>query len=937
MDSNQQNNAPQQPLDQRNYQSLANFMEYIYGRSGAQAATANSNHDDNEPNSQSSQATSTSSNQDLSQDPNSSPSRMSRESDDDDIPALLDVTDSSDSEDEDDDDAMSVADALFDEINENRNPETAQSIGDGALPSSQFTFNSSPVAEARTGMRRARVDDDSDEETNDHVPAPPSAQSSSSQSSLNPSRSGTPSQTGRGTRPQPRTAQPPLRAHIHHPLFGGLGRGAPPQLDVRNLFSHIFAPGGPLNTPNRGNANAAPDTPPPTTNANAATPPTPNPDHGVTFTVNPGQGIPPHLPNPMGPTTQGFFDITMGIFGPVPPQGPAQAPNEQQGARGEEAAQPQPQTAGNGQTNVPMNGPPPQFFEDMLRAMFGGAMGMGMPETEDPERAKKLVDGLEIVSHGLVKRLEIVGDAPGAHQDESGTGEGGCAVCWDKLLDAEGDSFKTHDKSGEGEYVGHDGDSNPEGNSSAPTKHEAEQEPKIIALPCAHVFHASCLLPWFSRPRHTTCPVCRFNIDPENLTYVYRPPPRPATPAAAPQAAPNATGGQNTFTGIPPIPPFVPPQAANAAQPSAAAPGGQQPPTPTGMFAGAIPGLGAGALPRDIRAQWSAFGLHPTRGWIPLGTPAGPGPGNPAQQPAPQTEGGNEGAVPHTQRQPVPQTEGAAGVPNPGIGQPGGTPGMWNFPPPPPDWNPLAGMNMPDMNIPGMNPPNGNNEEGNGEPGRTRQFLTVGFDVTIMTTPIMVPGEDGNEEGDEDPNGEPPAPGNPAPAEGEQPQAGMPPSPAEAFTIFHHFMTTRPPPGDGTPRAPGTQGRQPQPKKEWTPPAPPGLTLRQRVEKKEREAGLRCWDISCGVGPTDDDPSPDELASSLKQISIRSADGAPSSTVCEHKFHPSCLVSAERVAGWREGDNDSLGASEHVQVSCPVCRAIGHVDKEEWDEGVRSA
>ncbi|KAJ3472544.1 hypothetical protein NLI96_g13320 [Meripilus lineatus] len=35
------------------------------------------------------------------------------------------------------------------------------------------------------------------------------------------------------------------------------------------------------------------------------------------------------------------------------------------------------------------------------------------------------------------------------------------------------------------------------------------------------------------------------------------------------------------------------------------------------------------------------------------------------------------------------------------------------------------------------------------------------------------------------------------------------------------------------------------PKPDWTLPPPPGLTLRQRVEKREREMGLRCFDMSC--------------------------------------------------------------------------------------------
>ncbi|KZS98966.1 hypothetical protein SISNIDRAFT_447803 [Sistotremastrum niveocremeum HHB9708] len=37
------------------------------------------------------------------------------------------------------------------------------------------------------------------------------------------------------------------------------------------------------------------------------------------------------------------------------------------------------------------------------------------------------------------------------------------------------------------------------------------------ALPCAHLFHTGCLKPWFSMK--TTCPTCRFDIDPNSLTF----------------------------------------------------------------------------------------------------------------------------------------------------------------------------------------------------------------------------------------------------------------------------------------------------------------------------------------------------------------------------------------------------------------------------------
>lgn len=136
---------------------------------------------------------------------------------------------------------------------------------------------------------------------------------------------------------------------------------------------------------------------------------------------------------------------------------------------------------------------------------------------------------------------------------------------------------------------------------------------------------------------------------------------------------------------------------------------------------------------------------------------------------------------------------------------------------------------------------------------------------------------------------------------------------------------------------PHRRSRGPAPeKRQWTPPPPPGATLRERVERKEREMGLRCSDISCGLGPTDEDPVPVVDPRAVRQIYIRPLPGKgdPNAHVCEHQFHPACLVSAERVAGWSGADQKrEVEGEEDVEVSCPVCRAVGCISHEDWDEG----
>ncbi|KAF5377849.1 hypothetical protein D9615_006721 [Tricholomella constricta] len=171
-------------------------------------------------------------------------------------------------------------------------------------------------------------------------------------------------------------------------------------------------------------------------------------------------------------------------------------------------------------------------FRDFLTLL---AMG-GEREVEDPERAKRLVDALEEVPEGLVRRLEALGT------DVEG-GEVGCAICWDRLLDGEGGGFGLEEKEKEQQQeqaaqqepspsssTGPSDPSSPSSQSSGSNNeetHESESKPerhhpKIVSLPCAHVFHAACLIPWFARPRQTTCPTCRFNVDPEGLSATPR-------------------------------------------------------------------------------------------------------------------------------------------------------------------------------------------------------------------------------------------------------------------------------------------------------------------------------------------------------------------------------------------------------------------------------
>lgn len=102
-------------------------------------------------------------------------------------------------------------------------------------------------------------------------------------------------------------------------------------------------------------------------------------------------------------------------------------------------------------------GPNPNFTRS--QSAGGNQLGEG--------RARKILDALEVVDEQILERFFAL---------KAGSGEDGrgCAVCFEDLKVLVGE---------------------------------------VVALPCAHVFHHSCLFPWFQN--RSTCPSCRFDLDPE--------------------------------------------------------------------------------------------------------------------------------------------------------------------------------------------------------------------------------------------------------------------------------------------------------------------------------------------------------------------------------------------------------------------------------------
>lgn len=113
----------------------------------------------------------------------------------------------------------------------------------------------------------------------------------------------------------------------------------------------------------------------------------------------------------------------------------------------------------------------------------------------DPKRAEILLSGLETVPTHLVRRYEELRKADGSPDD-------GCIICRDDFT-SESDSPSPDDEHGTEPF------------SELPF-HPTPTIILVFPCPGRHLFHHDCLSPWLARK--TTCPTCRFDIDPDSLT-----------------------------------------------------------------------------------------------------------------------------------------------------------------------------------------------------------------------------------------------------------------------------------------------------------------------------------------------------------------------------------------------------------------------------------
>lgn len=464
--------------------------------------------------------------------------------------------------------------------------------------------------QAAAGPSSATQSTQATSSTTTYGPAPPSHANgqppAQGQTQPGSSQAPPPQQQAAGAPPQAPGQTVPFRYERN-------GSGYSFHFDLGN-FMHLAPPPPTDATPQQGaaaaGANGAPNAPPP--------PPPPGPAGAPT-------GVPLGAPV--------MTDVI--IFGPgAPPNmlplGPMLGAATQAGGGGGAASGPGQQPAGT------FMGRPVAM--EMLMQLMGGFTGRSHL-TPDPERAQELLRGLKDPGLDLLMRLDRVLCAENGGSPNGLEGEGWkCAICMEGHEDgnseatgkASSSSTPMERQSTAGTVEDIEMSDVERMLSGEPSKAKSFKGTGLKAFPCHHIFHETCIEPWLQSK--TTCPTCRFDIDP--LSTTLRLPAsmqrtNPLRPAPVRPATGDARQNQNPYGPRP-----ATPQGAAVQRAQQATQGGAAQQAQPAQQAQQAPAPGGGLNVQNAGGPFGMFG--PSIRHTAARNPASPGSGQGHQQPLPE-------------------------------------------------------------------------------------------------------------------------------------------------------------------------------------------------------------------------------------------------------------------------------------------------------------
>ncbi|KAG9049034.1 hypothetical protein FS837_011413 [Tulasnella sp. UAMH 9824] len=165
----------------------------------------------------------------------------------------------------------------------------------------------------------------------------------------------------------------------------------------------------------------------------------------------------------------------------------------------------------------------PDRFEAFMGEVYRALSGLRGSATTTSNRPQEIIEKMHVLDREELRRFQNLVMLQADNEEDRVRGAS-CSVCCEVLIIE--DEQKESSLGGEkGKGKEHDSRSSMESDGSGSSGTHQEDTRRIVALPCTHVFHSTCLVPWFARS--ATCPECRFDLDPSRRIVAASNPVRP--------------------------------------------------------------------------------------------------------------------------------------------------------------------------------------------------------------------------------------------------------------------------------------------------------------------------------------------------------------------------------------------------------------------------